>query len=212
MSTYEYKALPDPRKYMRLLELLPASEAEPARLCAEVIDCLREEAPSYQPLSYTWGQQVASCSIWLRDAGYFAWRSFPIRPNLESCLKQLRRKEARILWIDAICINQADNVEKGHQVATMDLVYRSQSLVIWLGEWSENSDVALDLLQSFRDCLVANGHKEFAWSSPLSDQVAKAGEHFGENQTDETWAAFVDLINRPWFSRRWAVQEVVLSN
>ncbi|KAK1707294.1 heterokaryon incompatibility, partial [Colletotrichum lupini] len=80
---------------------------------------------SYQPLSYTWGQQDASCSIWLRDAGYSAWKPFSIRPNLESCLKQLRNREARILWIDAICINQTDNVEKGHQVATMDLVYQS---------------------------------------------------------------------------------------
>ncbi|KAK1675797.1 heterokaryon incompatibility protein-domain-containing protein [Colletotrichum godetiae] len=130
----------------------------------------------------------------------------------EKLRAELRRQEARILWIDAICINQTDDVEKGHQVASMDLVYRSQSLVIWLREWSENSDIALDLLQSFRDCFVANGHEEFAWYSPLSDQVAKAGERFGESQTDETWAAFVDLINRPWFSRRWAVQEVVLSS
>ncbi|UQC91115.1 uncharacterized protein CLUP02_16649 [Colletotrichum lupini] len=103
MSTYEYKALPDPRKCMRLLKLLTTSD----------------------PLSYTWGQQDASCSIWLRDAGYSAWKPFSIRPNLESCLKQLRNREARILWIDAICINQTDNVEKGHQVATMDLVYQS---------------------------------------------------------------------------------------
>ncbi|UQC91116.1 uncharacterized protein CLUP02_16650 [Colletotrichum lupini] len=48
---------------------------------------------------------------------------------------------------------------------------------------------------------------ETAWSNTGTKR-----ERFGENQADKQWAAFVDLINRPWFSRRWTVQEAVLSN
>ncbi|KXH65208.1 hypothetical protein CNYM01_13431 [Colletotrichum nymphaeae SA-01] len=211
MSTYAYKTLPDPRKYMRLLKLLPASETEPDNLRAEVILCLRKEAPPYKPLSYTWGQQDASCSIWLRDTEDSVWKPFSIRPNLESCLKQLREEvqEAQVLWVDAICINQLNNVEKGHQVGTMDLVYRSQRLIIWLGDSSENSDLAIDLVHSFRDFLNANKHEGSATLSMQDGQGIVA--RFMETQTDETWAAFIDLIKRPWFTRRWVVQEVVLS-
>ncbi|KAF4781509.1 hypothetical protein HER10_EVM0012939 [Colletotrichum scovillei] len=209
MTSYVYTALPNPRKYMRLLKLFPSSDPEPERLRAEVILCLREEAPAYEPLSYTWGQQDASCSIWLRDTGNTAWKPFSIRPNLESCLKHLRQEEARILWVDAICINQDDNAEKGHQVATMDLVYRSQSLLIWLGESSANSEVAIDLFRSFATCLSRDWHEV---SAPLSDQDTEAVAEFIQSQTDETWAAFLDLIKRPWFTRRWVVQEVVLSH
>ncbi|KAK1706109.1 heterokaryon incompatibility, partial [Colletotrichum acutatum] len=174
---------------MRLLKILPASDTEPDNLRAEVILCLRKEAPPYKPLSYTWGQQDASCSIWLRDTEDSVWKPFSIRPNLESCLKQLREEvqEAQVLWVDATCINQLNNVEKGHQVGTIDLVYRSQRLIIWLGDSSDNSDLAIDLGPLMLS--MQNGQGIVA--------------RFLENQTDETWAALIDLIKRPWFTRRW---------
>ncbi|KXH63523.1 hypothetical protein CSAL01_09033 [Colletotrichum salicis] len=126
-------------------------------------------------------------------------RKFFMEPIPDTTEPRVVSQDARTLWVDAICINQMDNVEKGHQVGTMDLVYRSQDLVVWLGESSEKSSIALDLIQLFEAALDADtlfGKNNKAWDTLL------------RSQTDETWAAFMDLIKRPWFTRRWVVREV----
>ncbi|KAE9380908.1 hypothetical protein N431DRAFT_459822 [Stipitochalara longipes BDJ] len=47
-------------------------------------------------------------------------------------------------WIDAICINQHDDEEKGERVRLMRNIYAlAQKVIIWMGEASLDSDVAL---------------------------------------------------------------------
>ncbi|CAO2652387.1 Nn.00g006700.m01.CDS01, partial [Neocucurbitaria sp. VM-36] len=59
----------------------------------------------------------------------------PITQNLELALRSLRLKEgSRLLWIDAICINQSDIYERNQQVERMAPIYScAQNVVIWLG-------------------------------------------------------------------------------
>jgi Heterokaryon incompatibility protein (HET) len=65
-----------------------------------------------------------------------------VRQNLLCALRALRMDIAQALWIDALCINQTDGVEKAHQVATMGSIYRRASEVVaYLGEDKENSKV-----------------------------------------------------------------------
>ncbi|KAF6822624.1 ankyrin and het domain protein [Colletotrichum musicola] len=116
------------------------------------------------------------------ECRHTTWRRFQIRPNLEGLLRQFSRlPEPKIFWVDAICINQGNNHEKGHQVRNMDKIYKDKDLLVWLGGPTENSDLAIDLIEAFENC----------WAS--------------------TWKALVDLLRRPWFTRRWIVQEFVLS-
>jgi hypothetical protein len=63
--------------------------------------------PEYEALSHTWGSPDQVKAVELN--GY----PVNIRENLWSALVNLRhaRKE-RVLWIDAICINQADVEER----------------------------------------------------------------------------------------------------
>lgn len=55
--------------------------------------------------------------------------------NLYPALQHLRsQNEDRILWIDAMCIDQADDSERGHQVVQMGQIYANVVFVrIWLG-------------------------------------------------------------------------------
>ena len=50
----------------------------------------------------------------------------------------------RVLWIDALCINQNDDSEKEKQVAMMGTIFeRAQNVVIWLGSESKDSNLAM---------------------------------------------------------------------
>lgn len=49
------------------------------------------------------------------------------------------------LWIDAVCINQADEVEKSWQVQQMWTIYNStEYMATWLGNAADNSDLLMD--------------------------------------------------------------------
>jgi hypothetical protein len=83
-----------------------------------------------------WGEPGAEKSILLND------RSFMVRTNLWNFLDVARRKHNDIeLWIDALCINQEDDQEKGHQVAMMGRIYsQAVSVLIWLEPGQSNSE------------------------------------------------------------------------
>lgn len=91
--------------------------------------------PTYDALSYVWGtpnpetqDSIAICvSPGIHD-------SLSITRNCGQALRHMRlQTEARAVWVDAICINQALNVEKSHQVQMMDNVYsRAHNVIVWL--------------------------------------------------------------------------------
>lgn len=61
---------------------------------------------------------------------------------------------SRILWIDAICINQSDDDEKSHQVAMMGDIYgKAATGLLWLGEEPEQPTPAID--RSQQDAVTA---------------------------------------------------------
>ena len=69
---------------------------------------------SYDALSYVWGDPDLTEVLLVDDQG------FKVSKNLHTILLHLRYPDKiRTLWIDAICINQADVIEKGQQVAFM---------------------------------------------------------------------------------------------
>ncbi|PMD29386.1 HET-domain-containing protein, partial [Hyaloscypha variabilis F] len=85
--------------------------------------------PEYEALSYTWGSPDQVKAVELN--GY----PVNIRENLWSALVNLRHaREERVLWIDAICINQADVEERNRQVQLMAYIYsRAATVIVWLG-------------------------------------------------------------------------------
>jgi hypothetical protein len=73
--------------------------------------------------------------------------------NLWSALRYIRRPEkSRVIWIDAICINQNDDDdERGEQVKRMADIYRWASrVVVWLGLPSNKSSLAMTTLSISR--------------------------------------------------------------
>ncbi|KAH6681505.1 heterokaryon incompatibility, partial [Halenospora varia] len=58
-----------------------------------------------------------------------------VTSNLYSALTNLRRGGvSRVIWIDALCINQCDSIEKSWQVQLMGEIYQKAAFVIvWIG-------------------------------------------------------------------------------
>jgi hypothetical protein len=95
-------------------------------------------------ISYVWGDPKDTLPIFLDG------HIFNVTTNLESALRHLRWKDAvQTFWIDAICINQSDNLERSQQVSLMGNIYSLvQQTVIYLGEGRTESKA---IFKSFRD-------------------------------------------------------------
>lgn len=128
-----YQGLDQTKREIRLMTLSPGPFTTQIE-CRLSVASLRDENPEYEALSYCWGEESNLEEIMLQN------RPFKVRKNLYRALIRLRQQdEPRTLWIDAICINQEDKVERGQQVELMGEVYsQTTNCIIWLGEFFEN--------------------------------------------------------------------------
>ena len=127
---------------IRLLSLEPMDPEEGSQIIrCHLTSVLLDQAPAYEALSYCWGDMTDMLPISCNDS------LLQIGASLKSALLYLRRKDqTRLLWIDAICINQENLPERGSQVRIMCDIYRNAERVVsWLGEAADNSDLVLPL-------------------------------------------------------------------
>src|SRR5436309_654904 len=95
---------------VRLLRLLPHQDENSRIECQLITFSLFDRGSShpYEALSYMWGSEDNKQPIYIRcNQGNQELR---VTANLYAALRHLRHCFVeRILWVDAICINQADN-------------------------------------------------------------------------------------------------------
>ena len=198
LPKYEHEPLSHPNS-LRLLKLWHGDE-----LTEEIVCDLFEIAPNekshytYEALSWTWDSAGPTNSIKINKLvdGEDAAFVFSISNNLYLALKALRYKEkSRVLWVDAICINQDiyRPDERNHQIPMMPSIYGdAKQVCVWLGDASKDSDQAIDFIETIM--------KDIWKLDQLCEDRLETGN----------WAALLKLIMRPWFSRRWIVQEIAL--
>jgi hypothetical protein len=179
--SYRYSALSPRLDEIRLLRLLPHDNEEAPLQCQlfnyTVQNSGRRTHP-YAALSYVWGDLVNPKSISIDE------HNLSVTANLHGALSHLRHPSIeRILWADAICINQQDTLEKEQQIRIMAKIYALAShVVVWLGDAAENSDQALEEIR-----LVGSRENSFNNSSSKMTQQD----------------AVLALLQRPWFRRIW---------
>jgi hypothetical protein len=144
MTTLQYKPLDRSKNEIRLIKLLPRF-ANGVRQSELPPKCDIFHVSLDEGLSYTWGDPQDTQVITVGSTRTLVTR------NLYSAIDHLRLDEAvKVIWIDALCINQSDNEEKGWQVQLMRKIYQRASWVsVWLGPADETSDAVMDFLQSF---------------------------------------------------------------
>ncbi|KAK0621835.1 heterokaryon incompatibility, partial [Bombardia bombarda] len=83
----------------------------------------------YRAISYTWDNQPRDRYI-LID-GKVLW----VTRNCDVILRRMQKQKQFLIWIDAICISQANTDEKSAQVPLMGQIYSNAMKVIaWLGD------------------------------------------------------------------------------
>ena len=203
---YKYSPM-DQDGTIRLLSLEP-TESHGSSLQASLTIHHLDQKSHYEALSYAWGDAVFPVDLELESG------SLKITEHLASALRHLRLSDQkRNLWIDAVCINQQDNEEKGQQVGMMAEIYKMASeVLIWLGEATEQTSTAFDALHKLAESAVSYGIEGNAdrklWNDPKlksdkenADQLIRLA---GLKELD-------DFYQRSWFTRLWIVQEVALA-
>jgi Heterokaryon incompatibility protein (HET) len=207
-STYQYEELLAGKR-LRLLRLLPGSYDDQIHL--ELFTVELERAPPYEAVSYCWGDPSDQEKIICCGQAMYITRS------LYSGMKRFRwPDEERILWADAVCIDQLNNKEKGHQVNMMADVYdHSTAVLVWLGEaTSITAEKAFRLIRKINEYVESN-----VIESEISKDTWKAVANVLTSidwsqvfQDDSESEALRDMFCQPWFYRLWVLQEVAVAS
>jgi hypothetical protein len=129
---------------------------------------------------------------------------FPATLNLELALRALRRTESsKTLWVDAICINQANLQERGEQVRFMWQIYNNADCVIaWLGPKEGDSEIAMANFarRETQTRLAARATKR---EKPTGYSGSWCGCHAGDFATKPPRIGILNILGRQWFQRVW---------
>lgn len=161
---------------------------------------------------------------------------FRITQNLYIALQALRNEKRQCLWIDALCINQQDPREKTHQVQLMGKIYSSaESVVVWLGPedeyirffmraWTKHIRPLIDhdtVEQTWGLWGTLREDTHPLWTCMAQDKVlSQLGSELDDEMLDNSspdrcrnamLAGLRSLVSRPWWSRIWVLQEVLLA-
>jgi hypothetical protein len=134
-----------PGTNIRILALEPSHDFNSDIRCRLIQLALDEARGGYDALSYVWGSPICNLKIICND------RPFYVTTNCLLALRYLRKKaEVRFLWVDAICIDQSSNSERGHQVELMGEIYKfANNIIIWLGEQQPGTRRAFQRAHNF---------------------------------------------------------------
>jgi hypothetical protein len=164
-----------------------------------------ESMVPYEALSYHWGVNQ------LNEVIIANGKKMYITSNLYYALRNLRLpKTDRILWIDAICIDQSNVRERGHQVRQMGDIYKqAERVLFWLGRSTYQTNILLDSL-----------HEVQAYNMPRSPSgLDPTGKEWAEQRllmrdqlvqrqdSGRQVEGLRALLKRSWFHRVWIIQE-----
>lgn len=203
-NRHEYQPLPDRHIRVLTLDTLAPGISTPSGQLGTVSlgpDHDSRASVEFHALSYAWGEQTETFPF-LIDG-----HELSIHRNLRDAILRLPVFLTGMpIWIDAICIDQANAVEKLGQIRLMAEIYtKALNVWAWLGEEEEGTADAVQLLPQLANVAptiieaLHFGHP----IDPDSFQIPSA--------SSTVWPALLSLAMRSWFRRLWAVQEYSLA-
>jgi hypothetical protein len=174
---------------------------------------------NFEALSYEWGDVEGHQSVVYvvpdRSADHVGpetTTALLINERLASALRYLRLSTvARSLWIDQLCIDQSNPIEKGHQVLLMADVYRlATRVVVWLGHDGDHAREAVKELSYLGKQVEITPYTVI--SAPECDEPTWQNAEIDIPLTQMAYEAIETFLQSDYFNRVWVYQEVKLAN
>lgn len=196
---YSYSPLPD--DHIRLIRILPHGSGDAPIECEiqhHSLIALRKGPHPYEALSYVWGSPDMPYRAYI-PTGYI-----PLTQNLHSALRRLRDTSLpRVLWVDAVCINQTNTDEREAQVRRMAEIYaRGSRVVIWL---EDPVGAVLPITAEEGDSKTGVSAENTSRSADALEILGRVanGESLEVLTEESAKSSLLDLFQRSWFSRVW---------
>jgi hypothetical protein len=218
---HHYGSLPYARS-IRLLEIEKGRGSAPvlAHLHLTRLETVCQDFPQgYEALSYVWGNQHdvslhthLNEDVELRLNGETVTQK--IMPNLRKALRRVRlSNRSRVVWADAICINQDDEKERGHQVRLMREIYKNaKNVVVFLG--SEEEKYPKEAFAVI--CNIVNSQPDNTVKANFRNAKGRVQNIRVPLEIPEPdsklWESLQRFFDVDWFWRLWVVQEIALSS
>jgi hypothetical protein len=206
-ARYQYRPLDRSRQEIRLLTLEPGSGTSTLRCTLEHAFLDANPPPYYETISYVCGDPSKKRTILLNGHGVRAMATS------ESALRRMRLQDKpRTLWVDSICIDQDNIDERGHQVGMMYQIYSlTFRNLVWLGPYDDTMSEAVTAMDAILQEIAAETRDYADFNELLVDH--NNTERYSEIPLSSTvdFLAFLRLLDNPWFSRLWIVQEASLA-
>ncbi|KAM0265138.1 hypothetical protein ACHAQJ_000291 [Trichoderma viride] len=193
---HHYQPLNHLQREIRLVELSPGKPG--SRIAAKLLTVSLNDDPVYDALSYCWGPPRPAYDIFIhvnndenndsRDSTE-SIVSFSVGRNLRKALDDLRHQDRpRLIWNDALCINQQDNMEKAHQIQLMQQIYSRASVVCaWLDHNVQPKTSVFDDLEKLGKGVELDDFHDPAY-----------------------WYPVADIFRNEYWRRLWIQQELIL--
>ena len=210
---------------IRLIELLPGGWEDDLRCNIHTISL--DSPPTYDALSYSWGDESQDNPSLPVDVLSSPLRAFEsgqrflqcngqvllISSNLLNALRRLREKSIGYLWVDRVCIDQSNILERTEQVRLMGKIYSKTRLVlVWLGEEDSHTIPAFALMERISKLATASAVRSLnANTSDIFNPDALQAMGLPSFPSAD-WESMHRLFERRWFQRSWVIQEVALAD
>ena len=211
-AAMEYTELNTLKKEIRLLNLAPKYPASdtpkdlenieglqpPPDICCTLRVVSLFDQLQYEALSYVWGERDTGISILVNG------KAVQVTKNLHTALRYLQDDDReRVLWIDALCINQFDSQERSHQIGYMrDIYMQAFSVTAWLGEKWEGYERSFEIMRRIAQ------NPDLHLDPSLEPHFELEGLDLRSEIIQEQLIVF---FTQPWWTRVWTVQEYVLA-
>ncbi|KAH7399872.1 heterokaryon incompatibility protein-domain-containing protein [Cadophora sp. MPI-SDFR-AT-0126] len=183
---------------IRILDILPYGPDGPqGSLKCEIRVETLSNYPVYDALSYRWGDPGRKRCILVDNQEFFVTRT------LYAALLRLRQKDNKqSLWIDQICIDQNNLVEKAIQVRLVGKIYlQCNQCLIWVEEIDDSIPLA------HAEAII----EMFTWMAdsshlPVPACLASLSDFQGPCKALNSVGPF----DNSWWHRIWTVQEAII--
>jgi hypothetical protein len=225
-SKVHYQDLNSNDRDIRLLKILPDSGS--GLVEGELLPSVRlaDVRKQYLALSYCAGNPRNTKTITVNGArcNVFA--------NLHHALIAARNywatqqcEDDLLLWVDQICINQANLAERSHQVGFMRDIYQNSKDTLICLSVSETEGHGMKWFIELEQDLIQHLLKEHSHESGAGLEAPKGDisicsydiltyllERLNYESFADGWIEFFHILKSPWWDRAWVFQEFMVSS